>query len=614
MRRTRLITLLLSMLFFSISSNAKIIASGTCGKNVAKSVKWELDDNGVLTISGEGPMKDFDKSKAPWLKHHSLIEEVVIEDGVTSIGSYAFAEVNKVTMSRIDIIDNTSLYCDELESVVIGKSVVSIGDRAFYDCDFLDRVIIKGESLLSIGIEAFSGCLELTNINLPNSVQTIGERAFFACSSLSNIVIPNSVQTIEKHTFSSCDELESITIPNSVKVIKDRAFAFCDELTSIHIPASVISIGEEAIPRIHITVSEDNPCYCAIDDILYTKAMDTLLFCLEDKIGEVRIPDGVKHIKDEAFENCSDVTNIILPNSLLTIGEDVFAWCDNLHDLKLPNSLTCIGDGAFTACYKLTNLYIPSSVVSIGDDVFDATPVHITVSEENPRYSSNDDLLMNKAADTVFFCSLEKQGTVEIPNTVKHINQKAFELCNKITNVIIPNSVESIGWAAFADCKGLHEITLPNSVTAIETSAFSYCDSLKTFRIGSSLSSFASNDGMTLYGCPKLTQISVSEDNPYFAVKDGILYSKAIDTLIVCPKHLESITIPSTVKEMRHDAFDKCEKLTSVYMQSVMLYNSSFFNGINRKQLTIYVPKGTKKRFEKNGWTAFDKIVEYDFK
>ena len=202
MERIRLTTLLLSMLFFSISSNAKIIASGTCGKNVAKSVKWELDDDGVLTISGEGPMKDFDKSKAPWLKHHSLIEEVVIEDGVTSIGSYAFAEVNKVTMSRIDIIDNTSLYCDELESVVIGKSVVSIGDRAFYDCDFLDRVIIKGESLLSIGIEAFSGCLELTNINLPNSVQTIGERAFFACSSLSNIVIPNSVQTIEKHTFS----------------------------------------------------------------------------------------------------------------------------------------------------------------------------------------------------------------------------------------------------------------------------------------------------------------------------------------------------------------------------------------------------------------------------
>lgn len=351
--------LVIFMLFcIALSSLAATIASGTCGKDDPKSVRWELSDDSLLIISGRGAMEDFDKSVAPWLKHHSFIKQVKVEDGVTSIGSYAFAEPNKVMWSRVDIIDNSSLYCDKLESVTIGKSLVSIGDWAFYDCRKLQRVIVRSDSLLSIGREAFSGCWNLEEINLPNSVQLIAERAFHNCRSLLNIVIPNSVQTIEKHTFSYCAGLKSVTIPNSVKEIKESAFDGCDELPSIHLPASVIAIGEEAIPRIHITVSEDNPRYCAIEDVFYTKAVDTLIFCIEDKKGVFEIPNTVKHIAQEAFSFCQDLTEIVIPNSVVSIDEGAFQFCHKLKKVIITNSVVSIGDGVFSGCNNLISIYL----------------------------------------------------------------------------------------------------------------------------------------------------------------------------------------------------------------------------------------------------------------
>ena len=85
--------LALFMLFcLVLSSLAATIASGTCGKNNPESVRWELSDDRVLTISGKGAMEDFEASKVPWQNHRPLIKQVIIEDGVTSIGSYAFED------------------------------------------------------------------------------------------------------------------------------------------------------------------------------------------------------------------------------------------------------------------------------------------------------------------------------------------------------------------------------------------------------------------------------------------------------------------------------------------------------------------------------------------
>nr|WP_316620553.1 leucine-rich repeat protein [uncultured Ruminococcus sp.] len=201
--------------------------SGTTGD-----CTWTLDDNGTLTISGNGAMRDYSSKYsygtsitiAPWGDN---IKTVVIEGGVTSIGEYAFE------------------YCTGLTSVTIGNSVASIGDYAFYKCTGLTSVTIP-DSVTSIGSSAFSGCAGLTSVTIGNSVTSIGSYAFNDCTGLTSVTIPDSVTSIGSSAFSGCTGLTSVTIPDSVTSIGDYAFNYCTGLTSVTIPDSVTSIGYSA--------------------------------------------------------------------------------------------------------------------------------------------------------------------------------------------------------------------------------------------------------------------------------------------------------------------------------------------------------------------------------
>ncbi len=135
--------------------------------------------------------------------------------------------------------------CTNLKRVSIGKSVVTIGDYAFYCCTGLTSISIPN-SVTSIGQYAFLGCTGLTSISIPNSVTTIGQYTFSGCSGLTSISIPNSVTTIGHYAFSGCSGLTSISIPTSVTSIGQNAFSGCSGLTSISIPTSVTSIGLNA--------------------------------------------------------------------------------------------------------------------------------------------------------------------------------------------------------------------------------------------------------------------------------------------------------------------------------------------------------------------------------
>ena len=177
--------LLLIILLVSLSAYAE--KSGTCGDNL----QWKLTDEGVLTITGTGEMQDWHKSKpSPWHADKS-VKQVIIGDGVTTIGSSAFSD------------------CDSLTSVTIPNSVTTIGSSAF------------------------AGCSSLTSVTIPNSVTTIGHGAFYGCSSLTSVTIGNSVTEIGYYAFSGCSSLTSVTIPNSVTTIGYYAFSGCKNVKQI---------------------------------------------------------------------------------------------------------------------------------------------------------------------------------------------------------------------------------------------------------------------------------------------------------------------------------------------------------------------------------------------
>ncbi len=322
-----------------VTTPASAASSGTCGENLT----WTLDDNGTLTISGTGAMTNYSSSSAPWYVNRGSIKTVVIKDGVTSIGNWAFYS------------------CDSLTSVTIGDSVTSIGDRAFYDCKRLTSVTIP-DSVTSIGNSAFYSCNALTSVTIPDSVTSIGERVFTSCNRLTSVTIGDSVTSIGKSAFYGCYSLTSVTIGNSVTSIGDDAFYGCDKLTSVIIPDSVTSIGDRAFYSCNSLTS------VTIGDSV--TSIGEYAFYLCESLTSVTIGDSVTSIGEYAFSYCRALTSVTIPDSVTSIGDHAFLFCESLTSVTIPDSVTSIGEYAFYYCSSLTSVTIPDGVTSIGESAF----------------------------------------------------------------------------------------------------------------------------------------------------------------------------------------------------------------------------------------------------
>ena len=298
-----LAVLMIASLLPATALAADVVASGTCGaEGNGSNLTWTLDSEGVLTISGSGDMYNYGSSdfSAPWDGSRSRVKSVVIADGVTSIGEYAF------------------FYCESLTSVTIPDSVTSIGKYAFF-C-----------------------CTSLTSVTIPDSVTSIGEYAFYYCKSLTSMTIPDSVTSISSSTFASCTSLTSVTIPNSVTSIGEYAFYDCKSLTSVTIPGSVTSIGLYAFASCTsltgIWVAEGNSHYANdASGVLFNKDKTTLVQC-PGAFAAYTIPDSVTSIGDNTFDHCTSLTSVTIPDGVTSIGWRAFSNCTSLTDVYYAGS------------------------------------------------------------------------------------------------------------------------------------------------------------------------------------------------------------------------------------------------------------------------------------
>ena len=220
---------------------AEEINTWDISQNGDGSVMATLSDDGTLTISGNGEMKDWEKSYVvAWDSNRENIKNVIINNGVTSIGNYTFSD------------------CRSLTNITIPNSVTSIGVDAFYYCTSLTNITIPN-SVTSIGGKAFLFCRSLTSITIPDSVTSIGYNAFFNCESLTSINVDSNnekymsdngvLYTKDKKTliqYPSKKEGTEYLILQGVESIGDYAFEGCENLINITIPDSVTSIGDDA--------------------------------------------------------------------------------------------------------------------------------------------------------------------------------------------------------------------------------------------------------------------------------------------------------------------------------------------------------------------------------
>jgi len=331
------LTLVLSVGSVS-AAEPTIVDSGNCGANVT----YELDSNGLLTISGTGEMAYYEMqydsasdeyiTTAPWGNQAKM---VVIGDGVTGIGAAAFYG------------------CSGLTSVTMGSSVTSIGDSAFSGCTGLTGIVLPG-SVTGIGEYAFSNCESLTAIEIPEGVTTLGNSAFFGCDNLKEIrynaraaadltglsgafrsagasvggvkvIFGESVEKIPGNIFSNCESLTSVTIGSNVTSIGDNAFLGCKGLVEINYNARAAECAEDS-------------------------------FDSGDGL-KVTFGDSVERIPDYIFQDCPGLTSVTIGSSATTIGHYAFNRCTGLTSIKIPESMTNIGYMAFSGCTSLADVY-----------------------------------------------------------------------------------------------------------------------------------------------------------------------------------------------------------------------------------------------------------------
>ena len=437
--------------------------SGLANTEVVNSIEWTYTISGGEASVGSG----------------SYVHTAVPSDTEGAITIPATLGGYPVT----SIGDEAFNLCEGITSVTIPDCVRSIGAYAFDWCSSLTSVSI-GKGVTSIGDSAFSSC-GLTSVTIPSSVKGIGDWAFADCDDLTSIAIPGGVTSIGDSAFSGCDNLESVSIGNGVVGIGAYAFFGCKGITAMTIPASVTVIGDCAFGGCSaissFSVDGSNSRYSSQNGHLLSKDGKTLVAGVN---GNAAIPASVTLIGDYAFYECQRPASLVIPASITSIGDSAFYGCAGLESVTIPASVTNIGDCAFSWCPDVTSF---------------------TVSVDNPRYASQNGLLLTKDGKTLL---AGVNGNAAIPDSVTHIGSSAFAGCGGFTSLTIPSSVKIIGDSAFDECPDLASVTICNGVTTIGDYAFAFCDSLTSVTIPASVTSVGENafaycDGLEALYLPK---------------------------------------------------------------------------------------------------------------
>ena len=532
------------------------------------------------------------------------LTSITIPCNVTSIGAKAFRGTNLKTLtfaddSKLTTIGNEAFYNqNQLTTLSIPSSVVSIGDNTFYGCSNLQNVNFDTDSQLkTIGMYAFYRCSGLTEFIIPSTVTSIGRVAFSDCSGITAITIPSSVETIGEQAFSNNRLLQTVTFEadSNLRTIGDGAFSFTG-ITRITIPKRVISIDAKAffscsaLSRIDF---ENGSRLQSIGSSAFYKCTKLSFVNVPAKVGyigdsafeesavSIMFESGSElyHIGNRAFYGCGGISNITIPASVKNIGNYAFNSCIYLRTLTFEanSKLQTIGAYAFGECGTLTTVTIPSSVETIGERAFQNSGLATINYAEDGNLKTIGAYAFEGCKITRIFIpsSVVTLGdgvykgfsninaiTFEEGSQLQNIGAYAFEGV-AITEVVIPATVVTIGDGAFKNCSGLSsfsveeegklqtigayffegcvaltEVVIPASVTSIGGYAFYNLVNLRSvqFEQGSQLQTIGSS---AFSGCSSLLNITLPDG--LVEIGTSVFYDCSALQWIIMPTSIKSI-------------------------------------------------------------------------
>lgn len=488
----------------------------------------------------------------------TALTSVVIPSSVTKIGDEAFAGCSSITnlsiASGVKVIGfNAFGGCSGLKEVTIPEGTEHLEPGAFYHCGQLASVSLP-QSLLSIGNYAFEQCRSLTSIEIPDQVVELGARAFYECDELTSVKLSDNIPEIGDWTFTRCYKLKSINIPKNLKRLGDYSLFWCSSIEELTLPSTLTDISSSALISCKgirsLIVEDGNPKYLSENSVLFNYDKTTLMFFpAQSDITHYDIPTTVTTILPAAFSGCQ-LKSITLP-TLTEIGDDAFGGMAQLESIALPSSINKICFGAFSGCKSLKEVDIPDNVQSI---------------------------------DRAAFSDCSSLVRVHLPEGLTRIEGFLFDGCTSLSEVNIPDSLSYIGLAAFRSCRSLPDFQIPECITIIDDEAFRGCQTLHILSIPDNVENVGWNAYM---GC----------------------------------SGLEKIALGRSVKALEGGTFCGCDNIREIWSYieepfNVFDYDPMYqigrcFPEVVTREAVLYVPQGTKERYlAKQGWRDFANICE----
>ena len=332
--------------------------------------------------------------------------------------------------------------------VFVPDNIVEIGEEAFMNNEYLEEVILP-KSVLGIGDRAFCGCSNLKRIRWVDDIgkEKNQERDILKDGKEKHVEIQTSAIQPKKEgwsigmelsgswehhdpggyefysyepyignsSFDGCGNLEEIVLPKEIKVIGALAFAYCRSLTNMDLPEGVEIIGQRAFT------------HCS-------------------GLSRVKLPENLVYLRKRAFEQCENLEYIDIPEGFKDLGKTSFWGTKWLREKQKENSVVIVNGVLIDGSNVEGSFTVPAETIVIGDDAF----------------GENQKLL-----------------EVEIYGRVERIGEDAFRNCSALKRVVLSNGLQKIGYNSFWGCENLESIKIPETVTCIEHNAFINCKKLK---------------------------------------------------------------------------------------------------------------------------------------
>ena len=589
------------------TSALTVVANGTVGS--AATVEWVVYSNGLLEIKGSGVVPSFSSSTsklAPWAAYASSITQIIVRDTITSIGAFAFYNLNNVTSITLPFVGNSrttttgsssafgyifgyhtngsSTYCYHQYSgsdyysfyVPASLKTVTITDAtqipagSFYYEDTIKTVKLN-EGIKTIGTSAFRNALVLSQCVLPASVETIDGYAFFG-TALSEVFIPELITSIKSYTFYGCTKLNRVVLGSNVTTIGSYAF-YNTSLSNLVILDKVETIGSYAFAQ--------------------ASSKTTL--------KSVEFGNGLNSIGESSFEHNSGLTSIEIPNSVQSIGREAFYGCTSLVSITLPfvgySRTTTSGytsafgyifgyttSGSSTYCYHqysgsdYYNFYVPTSLKTV--TITDATQIpagafyyedYITTIKLNEGIKT--------IGDSAFaYCSV-LNGFI-IPESVTTLGKRTFKNCSALTKIYIPDHITEIPDYCFDNCAKLYDVLLSHNVSKIGNYAFNNCTAIKEIVLplllqsigdyafyNTSLSKLVIPDKVETIGSYAFAQ--ASSKSTLRSVEFGKILKSLGKYAFRHNTGLTSVEVPNSVQTISDGVFYGCTSLVSITLPFV---------------------------------------------